>query len=308
MSANWVAASIRARSLSQRRVGAGHCRQLATMTNLPQALALLSDSGYAPRLVGVTSLTAAQRATRETLLWQLRVLAGWLPPGGTGLVRAIAALYERDNIVALAGRLKGGTELSEAYQLGALATAWPRVQKQTSLPALTEALRRSAWGDPGPIDDVALRDLLTLAWLRRLSAAAPAVSGWACSASALVAARMVLVDQTVPTSRTLVLVRPWLGREWANSRDLGRFRVSLPRPARSILDGIDDPVDLWRAEARLRVEVEAEGFRLMHASRSGPDVVLGAIAVLAVDGWRLRAALAAADAGTGSSEVLDAVA
>ena len=33
-----------------------------------------------------------------------------------------------------------------------------------------------------------------------------------------------------------------------------------------------------------------------------------AIAVLAVDGWRLRAALAAAESGTGSSEVLDAVA
>jgi len=37
-------------------------------------------------------------------------------------------------------------------------------------------------------------------------------------------------------------------------------------------------------------------------------VVLGAIAVLGVDGWRLRAALAAAEAGTGSSEALNAVA
>jgi len=308
MNANWVAASIRARSLSQRRLGAGRCRQIATVANLPTALALLADSGYAQRLVGVTRLTAAQRAIFETLLWQLRVLAGWLPPGGTGLVRAITAIYERDNIVALARHLEGGLELSEAYQLGALATAWPRLQHQPSLPALTEALRQSAWGISGPTDAVALRDVLTLAWLRRLSAAAPAASGWARSASALVAARMLLVDQTGPTSRVLDLVRPWLGREWAGTRDLDRFRASLPRSARTVLDGIDDPADLWRAEARLRADVEADGFRLIHASLLGPDVVLGAIAVLAVDGWRLRAALAAAEAGTGFSEVLDAVA
>jgi hypothetical protein len=271
-------------------------------------LALLATSSYAPRLAGVTSLAAAQRATSETLLWQLRVLAGWLPPGGTGLVRAIAGIYERDNIVALARRLVGGPELSEAYELGGLATAWPRLQRQQSLPALTEALQQSAWGILGPIDTIALRDVLTLAWLRRLSAAAPAASSWACSASVLVAVRMLLVDQTVPTSRVLDLVRPWIGREWASTRDLDAFRASLPRSARTVVDGIDDPAGLWRAEARMRAEVETDGFRLAHASLPGPDVVLGAIAVLAVDGWRLRAALAAAEAGTGSSEVLDAVA
>ena len=308
MNANWVAAAIRAQSLSHLRFGASRCRHLATATNLPEALAQLANSGYAQRLVGVTSLAAAQRATFETLLWQLRVLAGWLPPGGTRLVRAIAGIYERDNIVALAGRLAGGPEPSEPYQLGGLATAWPRLQRQQSLPALTEALRQSAWGILGPIDAVALRDVLTLAWLRRLSAAAPAASIWACSASVLVAARMLLVDQTVPTSRVLDLVRPWIGREWTSTRDLDGFRGSLPRSARTVLDGVDDPADLWLAEARMRAKVEADGLRLTHAALPGPDVVLGAIAVLAVDGWRLRAALAAAEAGTGPGEVLDAVA
>jgi hypothetical protein len=37
-------------------------------------------------------------------------------------------------------------------------------------------------------------------------------------------------------------------------------------------------------------------------------VVLGVAAVLAIDAWRVRAALAAAASGAGSSEVLDAVA
>lgn len=308
MSASWVAASIRARSLAQRRIGSVRCRQVASLADLSTALASLGDSAYAPRLVGVTGLADAQRATSETLLWQLRVLAGWLPPGGAGLIRAIAAAYERDNVVALDEHLQGGPEPSKAFHLGALSTAWPRLRSQSSRPALAEALHRSAWGATAPLDQVALRDVLTLAWLRRLSAAERSATGWSRSASVLIAARMVLVDQTVPTPRVLDLVHPWLGRAWATSRDLDQFRAALPRPAQAVLKQVEEPSDLWRAEARLRAEVEADAVRMMHASLPGPDVVLGAVAVLAVDGWRLRAALAAADAGSGSSEVLDAVA
>ena len=58
----------------------------------------------------------------------------------------------------------------------------------------------------------------------------------------------------------------------------------------------------------MRAAVEADGFALLRRPRAGPEVVLGAIAVMAMDAWRVRAALAAAAAGTGSSEVLDAVA
>jgi hypothetical protein len=65
---------------------------------------------------------------------------------------------------------------------------------------------------------------------------------------------------------------------------------------------------LWRAEAGLRAQIESDGFRMLRAARPGPAPVVGALAVLAVDGWRLRAALACAAAGTGPSEVLDVVA
>jgi len=58
----------------------------------------------------------------------------------------------------------------------------------------------------------------------------------------------------------------------------------------------------------MRAGVEADGLALLSRPRPGPEVVLGAIAVLSVDAWRVRAALAAAAAGAGSSEVLDAVA
>lgn len=308
MKAGWVAATVRARNLAQRRVGAGRCHQCSTTANLSRALTLLTDSSYSEPLTGVTTLAAAQRATRETLLWQLRVLAGWLPPGGTGLVRAAAGAYERDNIVALARQLAGGTAAPAPYDVGGLATAWPRLRGQTTAPGLAEALRRSPWGTPGAVDLGGLGDVLTLVWLRRLASAAPSAQVWTRSAGVLLACRLRLVDDVAPSARVLSLIHPWLGREWEGAQNLAGFRAALPGPARTILEGVVDPSDLWRAEARLRVEVEADGLRLLRRPLPGPDVVLGAIAVLAIDGWRLRAALAAADAGTGSSEVLDAVA
>ena len=308
MTASWVAASVRARSMAHLRLGATRCRRLAAAPDLATAVSLLEDTGYARRLAGVTDLATAQRATYETLLWQLRVLAGWLPPGGAGLVRALAAAFERDNIVMLARHLAGGPEPSGAYDLGALATAWPRLRDQPSLSSLTDALAHSAWGPTGPLDAVALRDVLTLAWLRRLVAAAPAATPWARTAATLLAARMVLVDHVAPTTRVIQLARPWLGREWATAHDLSRLRAVLPRTSRTVLAGVREPEDLWRPEAQAKADVETDALRLVRAALPGPDVVLGAVAVLAVDGWRVRAALAAADAGTGSSEVLDAVA
>ncbi len=88
---------------------------------------------------------------------------------------------------------------------------------------------------------------------------------------------------------------------------MAQLRVALPVTLRSVLDGIDRPTDLWRAEVRAVAQVEDDGFGLLRTAMPGPSVVLGAIAVLAIDAWRVRAALAAAEAG-GGSEVLDAVA
>ncbi|HEY5247539.1 MAG TPA: hypothetical protein VIJ15_03680, partial [Dermatophilaceae bacterium] len=144
--------------------------------------------------------------------------------------------------------------------------------------------------------------------LRRLAAVAPQAGSWALAACALIAARIVLVDEVAPSPRTLELVRPVLGDGWAGAGDLAELAATLPPSAQHVLRGIEAPEELWRAEARMRAAAEADGLRLLGGSGHGQGVVLGAIAVLAVDAWRVRAALAAAAAGTGSSEVLDAVA
>lgn len=352
MRSDWVAASVRARSMAQRRAGAGTCRSIAAAPGLQAALDQLADTVYGKELATARTLAEAHRATRRTLLWQLRVLAGWLPAAGTRLLRAAAAAFEVDNILELDRQLRRtGTEPATAhdpgpaaFELGGLATAWPRLRTAATAEELQAALASSPWGDPGP--ESQRSDVLTVLWLRRLTAEAAAVRPWAAAAAALICARLVLVDRTDPSSRLAALVRPllgtgWTGTDWTSTATGGgtgtgtvagaggpetrtsiqasgpltsaartpeTLRSMLPPAAAQALEGVDRTTDLWRAEAALAVRIETDGFALLRAGLPGPDVVLGAMAVLATDAWRVRAALAAAAVNAGSSEVLDAVA
>jgi len=308
MNADWVAASVRARSIAQRRVGAGTTLTIAARPSLAEGLSLLADTVYADRLHGRTDLAAAERATRETVLWHLRVLAGWMPATGTRLARAAAGGYERDNIVGLARRLDAGSTSAEPLDLGSLGSAWPRLQRATTGEELQDALRASSWGETGPGDTTSLRDILTVVWFRRLAEVTPVARPWAEAVAALTVARLRLVEGVDPSTRLRQLVRPLLGDQWETAADLAGLRARLPLSAQTVLRGIGGPEELWRAESRLRGIVEADGFRLLRGALPGPDVVLGGITVLAMDAWRVRAALAAAASGIGSSEVLDAVA
>ncbi|MDN3482422.1 hypothetical protein QMA10_10865 [Arthrobacter sp. APC 3897] len=348
MRSDWVAASVRARSMAQRRVGAGTCRGIAGSHNLRTALDRLADSAYADEVESARTLAAAQRATRRTVLWQLRVLAGWLPASGARLVRSAAAAFEADNILSLdlqlrreqaaqaaqpaqpvqtvptvqqvqtprdradsnpgpdpnPGSVSGGDQ--QPFELGGLATAWPRLRTAASADELRSALASSPWGDPGP--DAALSDVLTVVWLRRLANGAPTARSWAASTGALLSARLVFVDGSAPGERLLSLLRPLIGTGWVGADSPDTLRAALPPGTAQVLNGLQIPTELWRAEAMLAARVEMDGFRLLRAGLPGPDVVLGAMAVLAVDAWRVRAALAAAAVNAGSSEVLDAVA
>lgn len=339
MRSDWVAASVRARSMAQRRAGAGTCRFVAAAPNLQAGLERLSDSSYSNELRAARTLPEADVATRRTVLWQLRVMAGWLPAGGARLVRAAAAAFEADNIVALDVRLRRGQAVPGAgapaggrhdgdttpvtmpggdrnaaagnrdqqfFDLGGLATAWPRLRTAGSEQELRLILSASPWGDPGT--ESALADVLTVVWLRRLAAEAAEVRPWAASAGALLCARLVLVNGTSPDQRLLTLLRPLTGTGWTGADTPEALRASLPPAAARVLEPVAEPMDLWRAEAALATRVEADGFHLLRAGLPGPDVVLGAMAVLAVDAWRVRAALAAAAVNAGSSEVLNAVA
>lgn len=306
MRADWVAASVRARAMAQRRIGAGSCRELAALPDLPQAVSALAESVYGPELAGARTLGAAQLATRRTVLWQLRVLAGWLPAGGTPLVRAAAARFEADNLIALAAALDSGAAAAAEFDLGGLATAWPRLRTADSPETLAGMLAASPWGEAGPAPS--LPDVLTAVWLRRLANAAAAARPWTVAAAVLLVARLLSVNAGRPADRLVSLLRPLIGTGWAGAGSLPELAAALSPAAGRALMGVQDPRDLWQAEAGLAARVETDGFTLLRGGLPGPDVVLGAVAVLAADAWRVRAALAAAATGTGGSEVLDAVA
>jgi hypothetical protein len=291
--------------MAKRRVGAGASRELAARPTLDGALSLLAESSYAERLAGKSDLGAAERAIHETVLWQLRVLAGWLPASGTALARGAAGAFEIENIMALANQLAGGEKAPEPYHLGALATAWLRVQSARSNEELATMLSATAWGEVGAAGMGALRDALTVTWMRRLAAVAPAARPWYGAVCVLMAARILAVDSVASPEMVRRLLQPVIGRSWESTKSIAEFTSALPPSLRTAVRDIASPEELWRAEARVHATVERDGFQLLRGPMPGPDVVLGAIAVLFTDGWRVRAALTAAAAGAGSSEVLD---
>ena len=78
MTAAWVAGSVRARAMARRRYGAAAARSLAAGPSLADALNTLSDTPYGRDVHPGQSLAEAQHALGDTVLWHLRVLAGWM--------------------------------------------------------------------------------------------------------------------------------------------------------------------------------------------------------------------------------------
>lgn len=294
--------------MAQLRVGAGGSYKIAAQQNLHEGLSLLTDTIYAKKLVGCTSLAEAERAIHETVLWQLRVLAGWMPATGTRLIRTAAGVYEIANILSLYRSLASGQPAIKFLDVGALATAWPQLREATSIAQLTQALRSSPWGDSASGDTAVSQDVLTLVWMRRLADVAAPARPWAEAVSAVTAARILFVENVAPSPRIIQVVLPLLGQSWLSAKSFSELQEALPSSTRLLFAGITTPEDLWRAEARVWAQVERDGFRLLRNSLPGSEVVLGAIAILATDAWRVCAALAAASIGSGSSEVLNAVA
>lgn len=307
MNVSWVAASTRIQGLARARAGVGACRAAASADGLTAAAVVFADSAYGPRLSGIRELGAAQRAVAETVVWQLRVLSGWLPPGATRIAAAVAAVFERSDLIARYRTLSEGTPPRAPFQLGSLATAWPAAGTATTLEEFRAALRRSAWGDTrddGSAGDLA--DALTASLLHRLSLAAPVSRGWCESACALLAARLTLIDGAAPRPALTRACAPLIGERWSRARTVDDLRALLPRSARVALAALDEPEELWRSEVALAQIIDENAVTLLRRHLPGPEVVAGGLAVLLVDAWRAQAALAAAEATR--PEVFDVVA
>lgn len=296
MSAGFVAGTVRARALANRRLGFDAARRLASCPSLAAGLEILAASPYGPFVPTDPSLARAQRAVAEALLWHLRVLAGWLPIDGVRTVRVLAGWFELSNVDGHVSVLTGGGA-EPPYRLGALATAWPRLARTGTLAELRAALGASPWGDPGgpTVRDIQLGS--RLAWADRVRAQVPVAADWARGGAALLAAREVLVARQGISGRT---ARRVLGSGLATASTVAGFAATSPPATARLFEGIGEPADLWRAELRWWARLRADARVLAAGAGFTTDRAVGAAALLAADAFTVRAALAlAARGGTG---------
>ncbi|MEV5955356.1 hypothetical protein AB0M11_16555 [Streptomyces sp. NPDC051987] len=310
MSAGWVAGAVRARTLVDRYPGAAGSKDISACPSLDEALRRLAGTPYVKYAREARGLSEAQRAVSATLLWHLRVLAGWLPRGGARLLVPLASGFEVANVTARLrpsdGHDSGAPQ--PPYRLGALETAWRRLAEARTPADLRAALAASPWGDPGGDTPWALVTGMRMAAVRRTAVSVPQARGWAVARAALLTARELFVQGRSLPEPVRRNAAGLLGTRAPAAASYQEFRDGLPAPARRLLADVAEPEGLWRAEARWWRTVEDDGAALLRDGRHGPDVVVGVVAVLSVDAWRVRAALESAARGGRLGEAFDALA
>ncbi len=306
MSARWVAASVRGRAAASRRVGPGHIRALASSGDLATAVARLSAGPYGHDVRVGQDLATAQHGVAATYLWNTRVLAGWLPPRGAEALRVLAAWAEIANVENLL-RAWGDGGSPAPYQLGSLATAWPRLCVASSRTEVRELLSSSPWGDPGGDDDHSIQVALRLTWCARVTASVPLAAGWARAAAVLLLAHEVVAGGRQLEPTTAELAARVLGPVATEARTLAELRLALPAALAWVLADVAGPESLWRAEAGWWRRLQADGTAMAVSARFDLTPVVGVLALLAVDAWRVRAALELASRGGRPLDGFDAV-
>lgn len=305
MSASWVAGSARARALTGRRLGRRAARDLAASASLDQALGRLAASPYGRDVRPGQSLVDAQHAVWSTALWHARVIAGWLPRGGAEMLRVMAGPWEiADCALLLAGEREAAGR--PPFELAALGTAWSRLRDADSPAQVRLALAASSWGDPGTTTASELLAWLRMRWAERLMGV-PGAAAWGQGMLAILLARELFLAGRRPAGRRWPVAR--LGRAWQEARSVVDLAARLPVGARWALESVDDPSDLWAAEAAWWLRVERDAWTMRSAFRPGQrQDVVAAVALLMVDAWRVAAALELAAQGGRPLEAFDAVA
>jgi hypothetical protein len=308
MSAGWVAGNVRARAMSRRRLGRAGARVLAMQPSLHAALADLVASPYGHDVRIDHTLAQAQHAVGETLLWNGRVLAGWLPRPGVRLVRLLAAWFELLDVDAQLRAIATGSGAEPRHHLGTLGVIASRLPAAYSSAELHDLLRTSPWGDPGGMTSREVHLWLRLRFAARVRGETPALDRWACGAAALLVARELFVAERRLPPAADSLAAGLLGDAACGAIALAEFVSALPSVAVWALHGAAEPADVWLSESRWWLRMEADSRALLRQPHPGLDPVLGALGVLAADAWRVRAALEIAARGGESVEVFDGVA
>lgn len=307
MSIGWVAAGVRGRAMTRRRLGRGAARSLAASPSLESALAVLARSPYGHDVRTGQNLAEAQRAVVDTAVWNVRVLAGWAPREGVTMLRVLLGILEANNVDDHLRALLGA-EAPPPYRLGALDTAWSRLAATTSAAEVRRVLAASAWGDPGGETPREIGLAMRTSLADRVMAAVPVAAEWAAGATALLVAREVALEHRDLPPVAQGLAARVIGPAAVAARTLPELVLALPTAARWALSEVADATDLWAAEGRWWGRVERDALTLSRNVNAGSDALIGAVAVLAVDAWRVRAALEVAARNGSRLEVFDALA
>lgn len=309
MGAAWVAGSVRAHALLDRRLGTETTRRLACLPSVEAVVRELATSPYRREARGCRTPAQLETAIGATLLWHLRVLAGWQPGVGVRLLRALAGWFEIVNTVDHARRLAGEAlpgDTGGPYRLGALATAWSRLAATRSLPDLRAVLAASVWGDPGAGDPAAIAAAMAISGAARVAEQVPEAVDWAAGAAALQVARQRFLAGREPTTPVRHRGGELLGRGAVSAPDLAGFTAGLRPAARWALAGVAGPEQLAQAETDWWRRVERDAAGLLARSGFGRAVVVGCVVALAADARRVRAAVQLAALGGGPLEAFDA--
>jgi len=285
MTAGWVAGTVRARAMARRTLGAEAARQVAASRSLPAGQRMLQSTYFRDAAKTGLSLEMAQHVVAATILWDLRVLAGWLPRDGVSLLRLLAGWFEIANVEELL-QAQAGLPAGPQFQLGALAMAWPRLSGARSTVELRRALAASAWGDPGGDTSRDIRLAMRARWAARVAGSGDRPRTWATTAAAMLRSQAPSAVGTVgagdraDADRGSAAVAPLAGP--------GRPRASVASAGRPAQPG---------AEAAWWRRVESDGRVLLRSAATDSGPVLGAVALMAADARRVRAALASAARG-----------
>lgn len=300
------AGTVRGRLLASHRLGREEARGLACEPSLDAALERLRATPYGHDVDPQMTLAEAQRAVAATALWQVRVLAGWLPPSGGETMRVLAGWWE---ILAIEDHVAGlsGAPVGPPFELGALATAWPRIAEAATPAQVRAVLAASPWGAPYGDGLAELGVALRLAWARRVAARLPAATPWAAAWAALVVARDLFAGARVLPAAGVTRSAD-LGLAWAGATTVTALAEGLPREVRWVLDDVTAPEELWRGEARWWARLDAAASERLRRTAPTADHAAAVVAALGVDAWRVQAALEIAARGGREVEALDVVA
>ena len=145
MSGEWIDGDVRARALAAADVSDIADRVAAT-PDLESACALLGPTKWGHRIGEAATVEAAQRMIFEALLWQMRILAGWLPSEGVEAVRCCVLWFEIRNIEDRLAYF-GGAPAEAPYELGRLGIISKRLAGTSNGADIRRLMAASAWGD-----------------------------------------------------------------------------------------------------------------------------------------------------------------